>query len=218
MHWFETLNNDVINHIWSFLNVIDIFNVCIALDMDLHRGVLRKCLNDIVTLPVAKCNGCGVMSMNMKTCLCKKKHKHGLCDKCLSVCDVCNSTYSKKLLPKCSDVANSLKFNPNTTYHIAHTCYGCLGSMCPGCNISIFHVKIDSKYYNTYPYQYRCRKCITVCKCGNNKLSRYYNYCNKCSRYHCATCGGDWKNDILCCDLVCEHCNTQNFKPHNCHK
>jgi hypothetical protein len=89
MNPFKTLNNDVINYIFNYLDTYDIIKACYALNMN-HPFVFKKILYDLNHKSGALhgCYSCHKMCMNVK--FCNKNYTHTICYQCLKQCQFCN--------------------------------------------------------------------------------------------------------------------------------
>ena len=90
MSYFDFLNTDILNIIFSYMDTYDILKLCVACDT--HKNfIINKIKLDIETKSgsLHQCFNCNKKCMNIKICVTDPNHK--LCDICVSKCNFCSN-------------------------------------------------------------------------------------------------------------------------------
>lgn len=89
MSYFNFLNNDVLNLIFSYLDTYEIIKTCDVLNLN-NTYIIKKILNDIEQKSgsLHHCQQCKKLCMNVK--FCNKNNSHKLCYNCVKKCQFCN--------------------------------------------------------------------------------------------------------------------------------
>ena len=155
MSYFELLNTDAINHIFSFLDCYDIINTCIGLKLNLHNDIMPHMKTNIESNYANMCIKCPNKSLTMKQCC---ENRHPVCNDCLTKCNWCN-VYFRNWSPRysecgCNYTINATKIAKNNGYYGGIMCCMCSNISCPICTKKITTL---GKYATTS--EYYCMKC-----------------------------------------------------------
>ena len=93
MTYFDKLNEDSLNIIFTYLDTYDILKLILICNKHKSFMLNRVKLNiETNNVSLHTCNHCNIKSMDVRVCVTNMNHK--LCYNCINKCDVCNNSIS----------------------------------------------------------------------------------------------------------------------------